>query len=136
MAVRQTYNPNINIGARSGWCLQYVDDAINAPARTPSARAAYLNELNAGRIDTGHAPVGVWVVGFLGFSRGPYVEYGHVFLMRKRGDGSIEIHDSEVHAGRRGIYNSIEEIMGWFGVYGPDYLGFSYCCDGRQIAEY
>lgn len=136
MAVKQTYNPNINIGARSGWCLQYVDDAINAPARTPSARAAYLNELNAGRIDTGHAPVGVWVVGFLGFSRGPYVAYGHVFLMRKRGDGSIEIHDSEVHAGRRGIYNSIEEIMGWFGVYGPDYLGFSYCCDGRQIAEY
>ena len=136
MPVRQTYEPNLNIGAQSGWCLQYVDDAINAPARTPSARAAYLNELNAGRIDTGHAPVGVWVVGFLGFSRGPYVEYGHVFLMRKRGDGSIEIHDSEVHAGRRGIYNSIEEIMSWFGVYGPDYLGFSYCCDGRQIAEY
>lgn len=136
MAVRQTYNPNINIGARSGWCLQYVDDAISAPSRTPSARAAYLNELNTGRIDTGHAPIGVWVVGFLGFSRGPYVQYGHVFLMRKRGDGSIEIHDSEVHAGRRGIYNSIEEIMGWFGVYGPDYLGFSYCCDGRQIAEY
>ena len=136
MAVRQTYNPNINIGARSGWCLQYVDDAISAPSRTPSARAAYLNELNAGRIDTGHAPIGVWVVGFLGFSRGQYVEYGHVFLMRKRGDGSIEIHDSEVHAGRRGIYNSIEEILGWFGVYGPDYLGFSYCCDGRQIAEY
>lgn len=136
MAVRQTYNPNINIGARSGWCLQYVDDTISAPARTPSARAAYLNELNAGRIDIGHAPIGVWVIGFLGFSRGPYVQYGHVFLMRKRADNSIEIHDSEVHAGRRGIYNSIEEIMGWFGVYGPDYLGFSYCCDGRQIAEY
>ena len=136
MPVRQIYNPNINIGATSGWCLQYVDDAIDAPSRTPSARAAYLNELNAGRIDTGHAPIGVWVVGFLGFSRGPYVEYGHVFLMRKRENGSIEIHDSEVHSGRRGIYNSIEEIMSWFSVYGPDYLGFSYCCDGRQIAEY
>ncbi len=135
MPVRQIYNPNINIGATSGWCLQYVDDAIDAPSRTPSARAAYLNELNAGRIDTGHAPIGVWVVGFLGFSRGPYVEYGHVFLMRKRENGSIEIHDSEVHSGRRGIYNSIEEIMSWFSVYGPDYLGFSYCCDGRCIAE-
>ena len=135
MAVRQTYNPNINIGARSGWCLQYVDDAINAPARTPSARAAYLNELNAGRINTGHAPIGVWVVGFLDFSRGQYTEYGHVFLMRKRGDGSIEIHDSEVHSGARGIYNSIEELMSWMGNHGPDYLGFSYCCDGRQIAE-
>ena len=135
MPVRQIYNPNLNIAAQPGWCLKYVDDAIDAPSRTPSAKAAYLNELNAGRIDTGHAPVGIWVVGFLGFSRGQYVEYGHVFLMRKRADGSIEIHDSEVHSGARGIYNSIEELINWMGNYGPDYLGFSYCCDGRQIAE-
>ena len=135
MPVRQTYEPNLNIGAQSGWCLQYVDDAISAPARTPSAQAAYLNELNAGRINTGPAPVGVWVIGFLGFSRGQYTEDGHVFLMRKREDGSIEIHDSEVHSGARGVYNSIEELMNWMGNYGPDYLGFSYCCDGRRIAE-
>lgn len=135
MPVRQIYEPNLNVGAQSGWCLQYVDDAIDAPSRTPSAQAAYLNELNAGRINTGHAPVGVWVVGFLGFSRGIYADYGHVFLMRKREDGSIEIHDSEVHSGARGIYNSIEELMNWMGNYAPDYLGFSYCCDGRRIAE-
>lgn len=135
MAVRQIYEPNLNIGAQSGWCLQYVDDAISAPDRTPSAQAAYLNELNAGRINTGPAPVGVWVIGFLGFSRGIYADYGHVFLMRKRADGSIEIHDSEVHSGARGIYNSIEELMNWMGNYAPDYLGFSYCCDGRRIAE-
>lgn len=135
MPVRQTYNPNLNIGAQSGWCLQYVDDAISSLARSPNAQAAYLNELNAGRINTGHAPVGIWVVGFLGFSRGQYTEDGHVFLMRKREDGSIEIHDSEVHSGARGIYNSIEELMNWMGNYGPDYLGFSYCCDGRRIAE-
>ena len=135
MPVRQTYEPNLNIGAQSGWCLQYVDDAISAPSRTPSAQTAYLNELNAGRINTGPAPVGIWVVGFLGFSRGIYVDDGHVFLMRKRADGSIEIHDSEVHSGARGIYNSIEELMNWMGNYAPDYLGFSYCCDGRRIAE-
>jgi GH25 family lysozyme M1 (1,4-beta-N-acetylmuramidase) len=135
MPVRQTYEPNLNIGAQSGWCLQYVDDAINSLTRSPNAQTAYLNELNAGRINTGHAPVGIWVVGFLGFSRGQYVEDGHVFLMRKREDGSIEIHDSEVHSGARGIYNSIEELMNWMGNYGPDYLGFSYCCDGRRIAE-
>lgn len=135
MPVRQIYEPNLNVGAQSGWCLQYVDDAISAPSRTPSAQAAYLNELNAGRINTGPAPVGVWVVGFLGFSRGIYTDYGHVFLMRKRADGSIEIHDSEVHSGARGIYNSIEELMNWMGNYGPDYLGYSYCCDGRCIAE-
>ena len=135
MAVRQIYEPNLNIGAQSGWCLQYVDDAISSLTRSPNAQTAYLNELNAGRINTGHAPVGVWVVGFLGFSRGQYTEDGHVFLMRKREDGSIEIHDSEVHSGARGIYNSIEELMNWMGNYGPDYLGFSYCCDGRRIAE-
>lgn len=135
MPVRQIYEPNLNIGAQSGWCLQYVDDAISAPSRTPSAQTAYLNELNAGRINTGPAPVGVWVVGFLGFSRGQYTDYGHVFLMRKREDGSIEIHDSEVHSGARGVYNSIEELMNWMGNYGPDYLGYSYCCDGRCIAE-
>ena len=135
MPVRQTYNPNINVGAQSGWCLQYVDDAISAPSRTPSAQTAYLNELNAGRINTGPAPVGIWVIGFLGFSRGIYADYGHVFLMRKRADGSIEIHDSEVHSCSRSIYNSIEELMNWMGNYGPDYLGYSYCCDGRCIAE-
>ncbi|MCJ1965022.1 hypothetical protein [Candidatus Nanosynbacter sp. TM7-057] len=135
MAVRQTYNPNINIGAQSGWCLQYVDDAISSLTRSPNAQTAYLNELNAGRINTGPAPVGIWVIGFLGFSRGIYADYGHVFLMRKREDGSIEIHDSEVHSGARGIYNSIEELMNWMGNYGPDYLGYSYCCDGRRIAE-
>lgn len=135
MAVRQTYNPNINVGARSGWCLQYVDDAISSLTRSPNAQTAYLNELNAGRINTGPAPVGIWVIGFLGFSRGQYVDDGHVFLMRKRADGSIEIHDSEVHSGARGIYNSIEELMNWMGNYGPDYLGYSYCCDGRRIAE-
>lgn len=135
MPVRQIYEPNLNIGARSGWCLQYVDDAISSLTRSPNAQTAYLNELNAGRINTGPAPVGIWVIGFLGFSRGQYTEDGHVFLMRKREDGSIEIHDSEVHSGARGIYNSIEEIMNWMGNYAPDYLGFSYCCDGRRIAE-
>lgn len=135
MPVRQVYEPNLNIGARSGWCLQYVDDAISSLTRSPNAQTAYLNELNAGRINTGPAPVGVWVIGFLGFSIGQYTEDGHVFLMRKREDGSIEIHDSEVHSGARGIYNSIEELMNWMGNYAPDYLGFSYCCDGRRIAE-
>ena len=135
MAVRQIYEPNLNIGARSGWCLQYVDDAISSLTRSPNAQTAYLNELNAGRINTGPAPVGIWVVGFLGFSIGQYVDDGHIFLMRKREDGSIEIHDSEVHSGARGIYNSIEELMNWMGNYGPDYLGYSYCCDGRCIAE-
>lgn len=135
MATRQTRTPNTDIASYRGWCLKYVDDAIGAPARTPSAKSAYDNERAAGRINEGSAPIGVWVVGFMGFTTGPYVEYGHVFLMKKNGPGSFEIHDSEVHAGARGTYGSIEEILRWFGAYAPEYLGFSYACDGATIAE-
>ncbi len=98
-----------------------------------NAQTAYLNELNAGRINTGPVPVGAWVIDFFGiFNRSVY-EDGHVFLMRKREDGSIEIHDSEV----RGAVNdnSIEEPYELMGNCGPDYLGFSYCCDGRCIGR-
>ncbi len=37
MAVRQTYNPNLNIGAQSGGAGGYVDDAINSLTRSPNA---------------------------------------------------------------------------------------------------
>ncbi len=64
---------------------------------------------------TGPAPV--WVM-ILGFSLGQYTEDGHVFLMRKRRMAN-QIHDSEVHSGVRGIYNSIEETVNWMGNQDP-----------------
>lgn len=130
----QVYNPNLNIPAQRGWCLKYVDDATNAPARTPSARAAYLNELNAGRINTGELPWDEWVYGFLDFTVGAYTDYGHVFII-KRHQGGIDIHDSEVHSGARNVYHSIEELLAWFGMYRPVYTGWSGSCDGRTMQE-
>lgn len=130
----QVYNPNLNIPAQRGWCLKYVDDATNAPSRTPRARAAYLNELNAGRINTGELPWDEWVYGFLDFTVGPYTDYGHVFII-KRHQGGIDIHDSEVHSGARNVYHSIEELLAWFGMYRPVYTGWSGSCDGRTMQE-
>ena len=130
----QVYNPNLNIPAQRGWCLKYVDDATNAPSRTPSARAAYLNELNAGRINTGELPWDEWVYGFLDFTVGEYTDYGHVFII-KRHQGGIDIHDSEVHSGSRNVYHSIEELLAWFGMYRPVYTGWSGSCDGRTMQE-
>lgn len=130
----QVYNPNLNIPAQRGWCLKYVDDATNAPSRTPSARAAYLNELNSGRINTGELPWDEWVYGFLDFTVGAYTDYGHVFII-KRHQGGIDIHDSEVHSGARNVYHSIEELLAWFGMYRPVYTGWSGSCDGRTMQE-
>lgn len=130
----QVYNPNLNIPAQRGWCLKYVDDATNAPSRTPSARAAYLNELNTGRINTGELPWDEWVYGFLDFTVGAYTDYGHVFII-KRHQGGIDIHDSEVHSGARNVYHSIEELLAWFGMYRPVYTGWSGSCDGRTMQE-
>lgn len=130
----QVYNPNLNIPAQRGWCLKYVDDATNAPSRTPRARAAYLNELNAGRINTGELPWDEWVYGFLDFTVGEYTGDGHVFII-KRHQGGIDIHDSEVHSGARNVYHSIEELLAWFGMYRPVYTGWSGSCDGRTMQE-
>lgn len=130
----QVYNPNLNIPAQRGWCLKYVDDATNAPSRTPRARAAYLNELNAGRINTGELPWDEWVYGFLDFTVGEYTNDGHVFII-KRHQGGIDIHDSEVHSGARNVYHSIEELLAWFGMYRPVYTGWSGSCDGRTMQE-
>lgn len=135
MPVRQTKTPNLSAPGRRGWCLEYVDNGIGAPNRTPSAQAAYNNEARGGRIRVDAAPVGVWVIGFLTFTKGPYVNLGHVFFMKNNGGGSYEIRDSEVRAGARAPYRNLDEIVAWFGAYGPRYVGYSFSCDGMTIAE-
>jgi hypothetical protein len=132
---RQIISPNIDIGARPGWCLQYVDDGVDAPLRQERAIYSYNVEAHNGNIRTGDLPVGVRVSGFLNFTSGAYVDYGHVFWILQREDGSLQIDDSEVHSGSRGAYGSIAELLAWFGAYAPDYLGYSLWLDGAQVAE-
>lgn len=134
MALRQITRPNINIRSTRGWCLKYVDDCVNAPSRKPTAEAAYQTEKRNGNTRSGEPPVGVWVPIWFSLTRGPYAGLGHVAWAFNRGN-SIEIHDSEVHAGARGPYSSIQEVLNWFSGHGIVFNGWSLWVDGRQIVE-
>jgi hypothetical protein len=136
MAFRQKYLPNIGIAAVRGWCLKYIDDAGSAPTRRATAQLASDAEKSAGRLRGDDLPVGVWVVLFYALTRGAYAGLGHVQFARKNADGSVEIHDSEVHAGARAPYTSIAQVLAWFGPStGITYSGWSTQCDGREYAE-
>ena len=138
MTLRQTVNPNYGIGATRGWCLQYVDDAISAPNRTYSAQAAYeaANARGWVRANT-DMPRGLWSVLFWSIDNGEYAGLGHVALVYVNNQGQMAIHDSEVHAGARQPYGSLQELANWFGSVGTrlTYLGWSIGVDGRQIIE-
>lgn len=132
--MEQTFKPNIGVGSIRGWCLKYVDDAGSAPFRTATAKIAYTNEVKVGRIRTDIIPENIWLVGFLAFTTGQFVDYGHVFFIKRSGS-TYEIHDSEVHAGARNPYRSINELISWFGAYNARYIGWSTHCDGREYAR-
>ena len=138
MTLRQTVNPNYGIGATRGWCLQYVDDAISAPNRTYSAQSAYeaANARGWVRANT-DMPRGLWSVLFWSIDNGDYAGLGHVALVYVNDQGQMEIHDSEVHAGARQPYGSLQELANWFGSAGTQltFLGWSIGVDGRQIIE-
>lgn len=135
MPVRQTKSPNLNAAGRRGWCLEYIDNATSAPKRTPSAQAAFNNEQAAKRIRTDDTPLNVWVIGFLAFTKGPYVNLGHVFFIKNLGGGKYDIRDTETRSGARAPYKNINELCAWFGAYAPKYTGYSFSCDGATIAE-
>ena len=138
MTLRQTVNPNYGIGATRGWCLQYVDDAISAPNRTYSAQAAYAAAKARGwvRANT-DMPRGLWSILFWSIDNGDYAGLGHVALVYVNDQGQMAIHDSEVHAGARQPYSSLQELANWFGSAGTrlTFLGWSIGVDGRQIIE-
>lgn len=116
----------------------YIDDAggcpHGVPPRTGTARMAFNVENENGRIRTDEPPVGIWVVGWMDFTAGPYTREGHVFFMKNLG-GRYEIRDSEVAAGARSPYGSINELASWFGAYRPKYIGWSTQCDGVIYAK-
>ena len=134
MGYKQLIHPNINIGATAGWCLKYVDDTVNAPQRSVNAQIAY-NIANAKgwvKADTAF-PKNVWFILFWSINRGPNTGQGHVALAYVNSDGAMQIHDSEVHSGSRGIYTSLAEISNWFANFGFQYLGWSIGVDGAQL---
>ena len=138
MAYIQLIEPNINIGARAGMCLEYVDNAVNAPKRTATAQIAYETAKGNGWVsDNSEYPKNVWFVLFLSIDNNDYAGLGHVALAYVDSSGSMQIHDSEVHRGARRPYTSIAELARWFGSVGTQmtYLGWSIGVDGVKLIE-
>lgn len=122
--------PNVNVGAVSGMCLQYVDDCIGAPARQPSAQASWNVNVANGVAHDENPPVGVWVPIYFSINNGQFAGLGHVAWYYSDGS-STQIHDANVHAGMRGAYSSISELMTWMG-WNMSYLGWSEIVDGAR----
>ena len=138
MAYIQLVEPNINISARAGMCLEYVDNAVNAPKRTATAQIAYETAKGNGWVSANtEYPRNVWFVLFWSIDNNDYAGLGHVALAYVDSDGSLQIHDSEVHRGARQPYTSLAELSAWFGSVGTvlTFLGWSIGVDGRQIIE-
>ena len=138
MAYIQLVEPNINISARAGMCLEYVDNAVNAPKRTATAQISYETAKGNGWVSANtEYPKNVWFVLFWSIDNNDYAGLGHVALAYVDSDGSLQIHDSEVHRGARQPYTSLSELSSGFGSVGPrlTYLGWSIGVDGRQIIE-
>ncbi|MCG7592729.1 Ig-like domain-containing protein [Mycobacterium sp. PSTR-4-N] len=132
---RQVTTPNFAVGATRGWCLKFVDDTVNAPARSATAQLAYERQVSFGNITTGEPPVGVWVPLFFSIGSGQYAGQGHVAWAYNYGGGRMAIRDSETQSGARAVYTNIGQVASWFGSQNVKYLGWSTWVDGRQIVE-
>lgn len=135
MAFKQLRTPNLGVPAYRGWCLKYVDDAVNAPSRQPTAQAAFNIEQRNGNTRGGEPPVGHWVPIWFALDSGPYRGLGHVAWAYNHGNGWIEIHDSETRTGARAVYRNIGEVLRWFSNHGIRYLGWSLWVDGVRVVE-
>lgn len=136
MPIRQVTSPNLGVHAIRGYCLEYVDDAVNAPARQSTATKAYTVENANGNIRATDPPVGLWVPIFFDISAGTYAGLGHVAWAFNHGGGWIEIHDSETAAGARPVYTNIAQVIAWFGRSNTlVYKGYSYWVDGVHVIE-
>ena len=138
MQYKQLVTPRIDISARAGMCLEYVDNTINATQRTYTAQIGYDTAKQKGwvRANTDY-PKNVWFVLFWSIDNGEYQGQGHVALAFVDSNGAMQIHDSQVHRNARQPYATLSELANWFGSVGTrlTYLGWSIGVDGRQIIE-
>lgn len=135
MAFRQKVTPNLGVRAVRGWCLMFVDDAVNAPGRQPTAQKAFETESRNGNLRDGEPPVGLWAPIFFSLTRGPFAGLGHVAWAFNHGNGWIEIQDSETRTGARAVYRNINEVLAWFANHGITYQGWSLWVDGVHVIE-
>ena len=138
MQYKQLVTPRIDISARAGMCLEYVDNTINATQRTYTAQIAYDTAKQKGWVHGNqNYPRGVWFVLFWSIDNGDYQGQGHVALAFVDNQGNMQMHDSEVHRGARQPYTTLSELANWFGSVGTrlTYLGWSIGVDGTILIE-
>lgn len=131
----QVATPNVNVPAQSGWCLQYVDDGVNAPVRQPSAQASWEYAKKTGVAHANEEPPNnVWVPVYYSIDSGFYAGLGHVAWYYS--DGKVtKIYDSEYGSKRRSKpYGSGAELINFMG-YKMRYLGWSEAVDGKTIVR-
>lgn len=137
---KQLIIPLIASQAMASYCLQYVDDSINAPQETRTANAQIAHdkakEKNWVHEDQ-NFPRNIWFVMFWSIDNGDYAGLGHVALAYVDDAGNMQIHDSEVHRGARDVYTNFEDFYNWFGSVGTQmtYLGWGEGVDGVKLLE-
>lgn len=131
----QVATPNVNVPAYSGWCLQYVDDGVNAPNRQPSAQASWEYAKRTGVAhENQEPPNNVWVPVYYSINSGIYAGLGHVAWYYSDGK-TTKIYDSEYGSGRRSVpYGGGAELIQFMG-YQMSYLGWSEAVDGKRMVE-
>lgn len=137
---KQLIIPLIASQAMASYCLQYVDDSINAPQETRTANAQIAHdkakEKNWVHEDQ-NFPRNIWFVMFWSIDNGDYQGQGHVAIAFVDDSGNLQIHDSEVHRGAREVYTNFEDFYNWFGSVGIQmtYLGWGEGVDGVKLLE-
>lgn len=131
----QVATPNVNVPAYSGWCLQYVDDGVNAPNRQPSAQASWEYAKKTGVAHANQEPPNnVWVPVYYSIDSGIYAGLGHVAWYYSDGK-TTKIYDSEFGSGRRNRpYGGGVELIQFMG-YKMSYLGWAEAVDGKVIVK-
>lgn len=134
----QVATPNVNVSGSSGWCLQYVDDAVKAPDphRAGSAQQSWNNAVaNKTAHPNEEPPNNVWVPVYYTIENGRYAGYGHVAWYYSDGK-TTKIYDSEYASGRRNKpYGSGAELIRFMG-WQMRYLGWSEVIDGVRAVKH
>lgn len=133
----QVATPNVNVSGTSGWCLQYVDDAVKAPDphRAGSAQQSWNNAVaNKTAHPNEEPPNNVWVPVYYTIENGRYAGYGHVAWYYSDGK-TTKIYDSEYASGKRNKpYGSGAELISFMG-WQMRYLGWSEVVDGVRAVK-
>jgi len=125
--MQQVSSFNPNIVKQPGMCLKYAQECFGGtPIMKPNAHEAMMLEVNSGALQPGYSPEGVYTVGWLDITGGPYAGLGHVFINHPDG---IHVNDSN----RDGWYTYADMVR--YLNCPIAYRGWSAWLEGKQLAK-